>query len=208
MIKEDYGLNVGINTNGVEKDILKTLCAYGYVDRIVFGLDYFDSSISKQSIIGKSSEEILKTIMEIYSLFPNINITISTVYNGDYDNVKKILQFGIGNQIRVKVLEEVKNKKSEEIYEAYISMLYRIVNDFKLKKEVDPLNQIQGYLNNENVVSFFHSHCRTNECDICKLLSLRVNSDGRIRTCLFDTNETDYRNGNVRENLIKTLKKI
>lgn len=208
MIKEDYGLKVGINTNGMENNILKTLCIHGYIDRIVFGLDYFDAQISKQSIVGKSSKEILEIIKEIRYLFPDINITISAVYNDEYDNIKKILMFGMKNNIRVKILEEVKYEANDKFNKSFIEMMSRIIKDFELDRRIDSLNQIQGYVNDRNVVSFFHSHCRMNECDICKLLSLRINSDGRIRTCLFDTDETDYRNGDVRHNITKSLRKI
>ena len=63
-------------------------------------------------------------------------------------------------------------------------------------------------VNNKNVVSFFHSHCKKKECDLCKNLSLRVNSDGKIRTCLFKSEETNYRKGNIRDNILNTIKNL
>ncbi|MBQ3142069.1 MAG: radical SAM protein [Bacilli bacterium] len=206
MIKETFKLNVGINTNGIEKDILLKLCSSGTLDRIVFGLDFYDAPISKKSLVGKSSKEILETILQIKNEFPNINISISIVYDNDYNNIKNILDFGIKNNIRIKILEKVeqKNDTSSE----YDEMKDKVLKDYNLEIVIDKFNQTQGYLNNKNVVSFFHSHCKKKECDLCKNLSLRVNSDGKIRTCLFKSKETNYRKGNIRDNILNTIKNL
>ena len=55
-------------------------------------------------------------------------------------------------------------------------------------------------------VTFFHSHCRINECEVCKDMHLRVTSCGRFKQCIQTSEyDIDIKKGNVRENILKAL---
>lgn len=203
MLKTEYNLKVGINSNIIEIEKLLKMIESGYIDRVVVGLDYIDGKISKQSPIGKSSKEILEGILEIKKR--NCNVTISTVYNGNYNNTYKILKWGIENGIRVKILEEVKNEIAETSTKSYIDVRDKLIKDFNLETDKDIYNQVQGYKNGINVVSFFHSHCRLRECDLCKKMHLRITSKGTLKQCLhYQLNDVKYQDGDILEN-IKTV---
>lgn len=81
----------------------------GWIDRVIVGLDYFNKDISKDSPIGKSSKQILENILKIKST--GCNVSISSVYNNDLENKINLIDWGIKNGIRVKVLEIVKNEQ-------------------------------------------------------------------------------------------------
>ena len=55
-------------------------------------------------------------------------------------------------------------------------------------------------------VTFFHSHCRIRECDVCKKMHLRVTSCGSLKQCIqSEEDDVDFRKGNIRDNIIKAL---
>ena len=61
-------------------------------------------------------------------------------------------------------------------------------------------------MNSNKIITFFHSHCRIRECDICKKIHLRVTASGKMKQCMYNTSDDiDIRKDNFRENLIKYL---
>lgn len=205
ILHEKYSIKVGINTNAIEIKKLLDLINNGWIDRVVVGLDYFDGVVSKQSSVGKSSEEILNNILEIKKT--NCDVNISTVYNNDYCNIYNLAKWAISNDIRLKIIEVVRNEICEETDYGYSAMRKKLLNEFNLTTKLDPMyKEVQGVLNGKNVLTFFHSHCRLRECDLCKQMHLRVTADGKLKTCLhFDDEDIDFRVGNVRENVQKVL---
>lgn len=49
------------------------------------------------------------------------------------------------------------------------------------------------------LVTYFHSHCRIRECDICKQIHLRITADGKMKQCMYtskddiDTKKEDFK---------------
>ena len=207
MLSESYGLKVGINTNLIEIDKLLYMIKKGWIYRVVVGLDYFNNIISKQSTIGVSSTKVLNNIIKIKKTGCNVNI--STVYNGDYDNIFNLASWCIKNEIRLKILEPVINEISSLSDSNYIKMRDKLLNELNLEIKLDSeYKEVQGVINEKNVITFFHSHCRLRECDLCKQMHLRVTSTGKLKTCLhYDEEDIDYRIGNVHDNIVKVLKR-
>ena len=125
MLAEKYHLKVGINTNIIEIDKLMYMIEKGWIYRVVVGLDYFDAPISKQSPVGISSKQALENILRVKE--SGVNVTISTVYNGDYDNLSKLVNWSHENGIRIKILEEVKNEIAETTDVEYLKMKEKIL---------------------------------------------------------------------------------
>jgi len=208
LIKKKYDLKIGINTNGIELEKIVNLIKCGFIDRIVVGIDYYDNKISKNSLVGLCSKEILNNIIVIKNY--GIDVSISTVYDGDYENLKLLTNWAITNGIKIKILEAVDNIISNNSSEAYIDARNRIIKYFNLETKVDSIfNEVHGYINNNKVVSFFHSHCRIRECKVCEKMHLRVTSDGKLKPCLLNSDtEIYYKNGNVKQNIIKSIKML
>ena len=187
MISEEYHLKISINTNGILIDKLLYMIDNGWIQRVVIGLDYFNGNISKNSPIGLSSKEILNNILKIKS--KNCNVSIATVYNGNYKEIYNIVNWCIENQIRVKIIEEEKNEISEYSSIGYIQMRDKFFDEFPLDKNIDALDEINGYINNVKIVSFFPSLCRLRRCDLCQKIQLRITSNGIIKHCIFYDNQ-------------------
>lgn len=183
MISKKYGLKLGINSNGIETEKLLDLINKGYVNRVVIGIDYFEGIVSKNSPVGLTSKTIFQNILKLKET--KCNISIATVYNYDYFNIKSMLEWCIKNDIRLKILEEVNTKKADSSEQRYLYMRDRIVSDFDLDTFVDKnFNELNGKIYNKVVVSFFHSHCRIDECSVCKKMHLRVTANGYFKQCL------------------------
>lgn len=207
MLAEKYHLKVGINTNIIEIDKLMYMIEKGWIYRVVVGLDYFDGEISKQSPIGISSKQALENILRVKN--SGVNVTISTVFNGDYENLYKLVNWSHENGIRIKILEEVKNEVADAPDPNYLVMKDRIYRDFSFKPRFDDnFKEWHGVDDNGFIaVTFFHSHCRIRECDVCKKMHLRVTSCGGLKQCLqSEEDDVDFRDGNIRENIIRALK--
>ena len=183
MLAEKYHLKVGINTNIIEIDKLMYMIEKGWIYRVVVGLDYFDAPISKQSPIGISSKQALENILRVKN--SGVNVTISTVFNGDYDNLYKLVKWSYDNGIRIKILEEVKNEVAETTSQEYLDMKEKIMKDFNLTPRFDDnFKEWHGMNDDFTAVTFFHSHCRIRECDVCKKMHLRVTSCGSLKQCI------------------------
>lgn len=204
MIKEKYHLKVGVNTNAILDDIILEGINNGYIDRIVVGIDFIDGNISKMSPIGKSSKEILDSVLEFKK--HGCDVSISTVFAGDIYNTFSLLKWGIDNDVRVKILEIEKNEICDDISDDYKKMMSICFERFGMKKSVDKFNQIQGIIDDKVVANFYHSHCRLRECDICKNLHLRITATGKLKQCLhYDDDDIYFLDGNIRNNVINCL---
>ena len=183
MLAEDYHLRVGINTNGIKIDTLLELIEHGWISRVVVGLDYFDRAISKNSPIGVPSSVILSNVLKVKEA--GCDVCIDTVYDGDYENTRKLVGWAIEHQIRIKVIEEVVPGKIGENPE-YESMKARILREFSLTPRVDDMGETNGYLGTFRAVSFFHSFCRLGDCETCKKLPVRITSSMAAKTCILE----------------------
>lgn len=206
MLSKEYGLKVGINTNCVEIEKLLNLIDEGFIDRVIVGLDFYDAKISKQSPIGKSSKEILNSILKIKE--KGCNVTISTVYNNDYNNIYNLVNWCINNQIRIKIIEEIKNEIHDSSDIDYIRMRDKIMKDFDFNIKIDELEEYNCYKNDFKNVSFFPSLCRLRRCDLCKKIHLRITSKGDIKQCIhYNDDDRSVINGNIRDNILNEIKR-
>jgi cyclic pyranopterin phosphate synthase len=203
-LKEKYNLKIGINTNAIFIDKLLELINEKLVDRVVVGLDYFDAPISKDSPIGLSSEEIKENIIKIKN--SGCNVSVSKVYTGDYEDTFKIVEWGINNQIRIKILEIENGEISDQSVYGYDEMQRRLIINFGFTLKKNSYQEATGWKGDYHAVSFFHSKCRIRKCDLCRKMHLRVTSEGKLKTCLhYCDDDLDFCVGDVRENILKKL---
>ena len=204
MISEKYHLKIGINTNCIEIEKLIYMIKQNWINRFIVGLDYFDNEISKNSPVGVSSKQILENILKIKQL--GCDVSISSVYNDDLENKIKMLEWGIENNIRIKILEIVKNERKKSTSKDFINMEKVLKDKFNLKYVKDEYNEISGFRDNTKVVTFFHSHCRIRECDICKQIHLRITAEGKMKQCMYTIeDDIDTRSKDFHENLKKYI---
>jgi len=199
MLKNKYHLRVGINTNLVAFSILLLLIQAGLVDRVVVGLDYFDKKISKNSPTGVSSDLIKKRLIELKN-YP-IDVTVSTVFDGDLENIEKLTDFCNKNGFRIKILEQVTAKNDEIIHADYLKMKKYITQKFNLSLATsdDFYGQDQGYKDGIRVVSFLHSLHYKKHCHYCKKLPYRISADEKLHYCLFNEGFNVYDNKNLQD---------
>lgn len=206
MLAEEYGLKVGINTNCIEIEKLIYMVKQGWIDRVIVGLDYFDGKISKKSSVGKSSKIILDNILKIKEL--GCDVSISTVYDNDYDNIHKLVQWCINNEVRIKIIELIRNEIEEASDYNYIKMRKKLINDFNFDVRIDDFEEYNCYVNGKRIITFFPSLCRLRRCDLCKKIHLRVTSKGKIKQCIhYDDNDKSIIGKDARRNIINELKR-
>lgn len=204
MLSEEYGLKVGINTNCIEIEKILNLIENGWIDRIIVGIDFYDNRVSKQSPTGKSSKEILENILEIKN--KGCDVSISNVYNGDYNNIYNLVNWCQQNDIRIKIIELIKNEIHEFSDSDYIKMRDSIIKDFSFEVKIDELEEYNCYKNNKKIVSFFPSLCRLRRCDLCKKIHLRITSEGNIKQCIhYDDSDRSVLGEDSRENILNEL---
>ena len=204
MLSEEYGLKVGINTNCIEIEKILNLIENGWIDRVIVGLDFYDKSVSKQSPIGKSSKEILENILKIKN--KGCDVSISNVYNGDYNNIYNLVNWCQQNNIRIKIIELIKNEIYESSDSDYIKLRDSIIKDFNFEVKIDELEEYNCYKNNKKIISFFPSLCRLRRCDLCKKIHLRITSEGNIKQCIhYDDSDRSVLGEDSRENILNEL---
>lgn len=208
MIHNKYNLRVSINTNCVAFEKLYKMIKNNLISRVVVGLDYYDAPISKNSLIGISSQEILNRILIIKN--EGCDVSISTVFNGDYENKKQIIKWCINNGIRVKVLEIERNEISQTSSADFLKLQKEIIQQFPFDAVIiDELNEYNCYINGKRIVSFFPSLCRLRRCDLCKKIQLRITSNGILKPCLYyedqDEKILDCDNFEISNRIAKTL---
>ena len=201
----NYGLKTSINTNCILIDKLLYLVKRNLINRIVVGLDYYDGKISKNSPIGVPSQKILNNIMELKK--HGCDVSISTVFSNNFDDIDKLVGWCISNNVRIKIIEEEKNEIFDSSDDNYLKLQEYIIKKYNLNKQIDELNEVNGYINGFRVVSFFYSFCRLRRCDLCRNIQLRITSNGIAKNCLYySNNDVDLFNGkDINLNLKKFL---
>lgn len=203
MLKAEFKLKIGINTNGILADKLLSLIKDGYIDRVIVGLDFYAAPVSKDSPVGKPSGQILNHILAIKET--GVNICVDVVYNSNNSNIEKIVEWGIRHHIRIKIIERVSAGASGR-NEQYEQMKKLILERFSLEPKLDSLGETNGYIDDFCAVSFFHSFCRLRACRQCQSLPYRVTSAGVLKRCLFcDRYDIDLANGSAAQGISKAV---
>ena len=206
LVKNKYGLKLGINTNLIKVDVMREILENNLVDKVVIGIDYFDSKISKKSPIGESSETIKNNILSIRK-YPVV-FSLDMVFGDNKKDIEKMFDFCLSNQIEIKILEDITNK-SKSYHNDFLKFMRYIVDkyDIKLETSEEDFDQFRGYKNGIRVASFFNSLCYEGKCDLCRKMHLRVSAGGVLHWCaLNETDGVNFKEGNVRENILKILK--
>lgn len=203
-ISQILGQEVSLNTNAVENDILLELVKKKYVKSVVVGLDYYDGIISKMSTRGKSSKEILETILKIKNY--GCNVSVDLVYDGDINNVMQLAQWAYNNEIRLKIIEKV-DKSSVGNNKEYKDMMQVVMRNIELKYYVDDREEVNGFKKGMCIISFFESLCRNKRCDICSAIQMRVTPEGIIRRCIWnDDKMIDLKKQGIEQGIVRALK--
>lgn len=179
------GINISLNTNATQTDKILGLIKRGYIIKATVGMDYFDGKISKDSPVGKSSKEILNNILKIRDA--GCPVTIDSVFNGDVENVKNLLEWSLKNGIILKILEINEETPNPHNHKAYIKMRKLITKSFGLKLKKDKTyGDLHGFLKGKKVMMFYRSCCAKRECKTCyRMHFLRLSSDFKFKHCLF-----------------------
>lgn len=177
------GVKLGINTNAILIDKLLEIVNEGLIDCVVVGIDRYDAPISKASAVGRPSDEILGNVLKIKKAGCDANI--SAVYTGDLGNIEGLAEWCFRNRIKIKVLEVVDSEVADAPTEAYQRMVNHMIEKYGLSVFYNHTKkQYSAKSHDGKAISFFHSHCRLRECEVCARLHLRVSCDGDALTCL------------------------
>ena len=184
LLHDKYHLRISVNTNLVAFNKLEPLIEKGWINRVIVGLDYFDAPVSKNSPVGLSSITILERVKKIHEL--GCDVSIDTVFDNDYENKKQIVEWGIKNGVRVKIIEIEKNEICNHSNPEYLKMQKKIMEQFPFDNiSVDELEEYNCYINGKKLVSFFPSFCRLRKCHFCRRVQLRITSTGVLKNCLY-----------------------
>ncbi len=184
LLHNKYHLRISVNTNLVAFDKLEPLVEKGWINRVIVGLDYYDAPVSKNSPVGVSSTIILKRVLRINEL--GCNVSVDTVFDNDYDNKRQLVEWGIKNGIRVKIIEIERNEICTHSDLEYLKMQKKIMKEFPFDNiRVDDLEEYNCYINGKKLVSFFPSFCRLRKCHFCRRVQLRITSAGVLKNCLY-----------------------
>lgn len=177
--------NLGLNTNGLEKKKLFDLASLKLLDQVVVGIDYFDGVVSKNSPIGKSSKEVLDTVLELKKM--GVNVQLTTVFTNNKEDVYKMVEWCLKQGILLKVLERCTPLSECNDYSSvdYDMLIEELLEKFDLRKGITAdLNEFYGYNEKKGKVLFFQSHCNRKQCDTCSRLHMRITSNYMAKPCL------------------------
>lgn len=186
MLAVEYGLKVGVNTNGILVNRLLPLVCAGIVERVIVGIDYYNYIISKQSPIGVPSHTILENVLNVKR--EGGDICIDVVYQDNYENIVNIVRWGIENSIRVKIIEKVTCDMQTLENPSYDRMMRAVLHQFDMNCVKDTMDESNGYIGDFRAVSFLHSLCRLRMCEICRLyMPLRITASGILKPCIMNS---------------------
>ncbi len=175
-------VEVGLNTNGLLREKLVSICSKGLVDRIVIGMDFYDANVSKKSPIGISSKLIREMALELNEY--SIKLEIAVVYDDNKEDVIRLIEWGLNNGIVIKVIEKTYDMITQMPEGDFFEFLSEIKERYGLKCGITA-NLREYYLTDGNTkVKFFQSHCNRKECDVCSRLHMRVTCDGTAEPCI------------------------
>lgn len=204
MIKHELGIdNLGINTNGVEKNILIRLCQDNLLRQVVVGIDFFDKPVSKKSPIGCSSLEIRELIITLKQM--GVNVQVAVVYSDNEDDIYKLIEWGLKHHILIKVLEEENYYNPTFTTERFDKLIQIIKQKFNLKVGLTADLQEVYLFSGQDKILFFQSHCNRNECHLCRNMHLRVNAEGKAKICLFRNEGFDLTGDDFDSNMKKAI---
>lgn len=183
MIRNEFNFgNVGLNTNGILGEKLLSICDQKLVNRVVVGMDYFDKPISKKSDVGISSREIRNSILELRKM--GIQVEIAIVFDNNLKDIFSLVQWGLDNQIVIKIIEKIDYWDQSFLKEDFDQLLFELKKEYSLKLGITADLQ-EFYLSNGiSKIKFFQSHCNRKECEICTRLHMRVTCDGMAKPCI------------------------
>jgi len=207
LIHDKYNLKVGVNTNAVDITKMIPLLKEGKIHRVVVGMDYFDGKISKNSPVGVSSAVVKKNILKMKQYCANV--ALSTVFNNNLEEIDKMVEWALSNDIRIKILEIVSAERAPETRKEYVQMRDFIASKYNLKLKTNKkfFYQYQGYIGDKRVASFFHSLCRLGHHELCKNMHMRIDANGNFVNCIHSQGiRMGFKNGDVKENIKKALK--
>ena len=208
MIKCDLCFeNVGINTNGMQGEILYNICKKKLVNQVVIGMDYYDGNISKKSPIGKSSAEIRTTILGITELRNGISFCIDYVYNNNFSDLLLMVSWCLEHSIQLRILEKIDIKDNLYSPEIFDKLYNNIRETFGLKEGITvDLNEKFLFNKKGTYVFFYQSHCNRKECFVCKNIHLRITAGGYVKPCFYNS---DYSfpllNGEFERNMNRAI---
>ncbi len=183
MLHDELGIsNIGINTNGLEIEKLYELCETEYLKQVVIGLDYFDSEISKDSPIGISSSKIRDGILKIRDR--GRNIQIATVYNGNFEDIFRLVEWCLENQVLLKVIEKSDYWTTEYDPSTFDVIISTIRKRYLLNIGLTADLKEYYLFNDKSKILFFQSHCNRNECQLCKNMHMRITCFGEAKACI------------------------
>jgi cyclic pyranopterin phosphate synthase len=198
-LKLEYGLEIGLTTNGtLLEDVLHDLQEYG-IDRLNISLDSLKSERFK-FITGRNNfDSVLRSISKAYQLgFYPLKINTVVIKNINDDELIDFVDFVKNTTINVRFIEFMpfgNNNWNENGFLGYETMKARIEQKFKLieiasdKNKVAKDFKIEGF---HGKVSFI-SPISHNFCNTCN--RLRISAQGKMKLCLFSTgnNELNFK---------------
>lgn len=204
MLKKDLKINnLGLNTNGYRACMLEEICDEQLLDQVVIGMDFFDSNVSKNSLIGPSSKEIKKEILNLKN--KGINVQIATVFTGNINEIFLFVEWALNNGILLKIIEVEKYDNDKFEPGKFDKLIEEVRDKFRLKIGITAdLREIYLYCDQGKVL-FFQSHCNRGECHLCRNMHLRINAQGKAKPCMFRKEAYDLLNGEFDLNIRKAI---
>lgn len=204
MIKNELGIdNLGINTNGYESELLIKLCQEKLLKQVVIGMDYFDNDVSKKSPIGPSSTQIKQLILTLKKM--NMNVQVAVVYSDNDNDIISMIEWGLNNQILIKVLEEENYYSPLFNPSKFDDFLLLVKNKFNLRLGLTADLRETFLYNKCGKILFFQSHCNRNECNLCRNMHLRVDAEGKAKVCMFREESFDLTSKEFDFNIKKAI---
>jgi hypothetical protein len=125
----------------------------------------------------------------MFEVVPETSITM--VYDGDLDNVFKMVEWCKTHKIFLKILEKVDCIIASFPTEKYQEMVKAVIHKFDLQLRYNGTKQryfgvFRDGGKKGGGVYFFTSHCRMRECVLCRERYFKVDNKGMTQSCLFD----------------------
>lgn len=185
-IKESTNIQtLGINSNGILLDNLQQIV--GYVDRIVIGLDCYNSVISKKSDLGIDSKTVMSNILTLAK--NEVAVEVASVVNDFSADVSSLVEWCFKHGITIKLIEKSNTnsstRNSDKDCNHFVDLIKNAVDEFDLTIGYDRvLREYTAYSDSGGTVKFFHSHCNLHECSTCLFMPLRISADSFAIPCM------------------------
>jgi cyclic pyranopterin phosphate synthase len=195
VLKKSFEFEMGITTNGTLLNRNLTRLKDSGIDKLNISLDTLDKNKFK-SITGRDNyDDVLEAIIKAKSLnFQSLKINV-VIINGINDNeITDFVNFASEYDLNVRFIEFMpfgNNLWNENGFISAEEMLYRVESKYKLEEKdynkgsVARNYKIKNYDGSIGFISSISNHF----CGDCN--RLRITADGRLKLCLFSTDETD-----------------